>query len=74
VEQLESNAAAAEIDLAADEDQALRAALPWSGQPAPQQPGVRPKLSVAWQCAREGKNLAKTFWGDLRDRTGTTPS
>jgi aryl-alcohol dehydrogenase-like predicted oxidoreductase len=70
VAQLESNAAAAEIDLAADEDQALRAALPWSGEPGPQEPGARRRLSEALHCARGGKNLAKTLWGDFRYRTG----
>jgi aryl-alcohol dehydrogenase-like predicted oxidoreductase len=70
VEQLESNVAAAEIDLAADEDQALRAALPWSGEPGPQRPGLRRKLSMARHCAGGGKNLAKTLWGDFRYGTG----
>ena len=71
VEQLESNVAAAEIDLAADEDQALRAALPWSSEPTPQQPGLRRKLSMARHCARGGKHLAKTLWRDFRYGTGT---
>jgi aryl-alcohol dehydrogenase-like predicted oxidoreductase len=70
VEQLESNAAAAEIDLAADEDQALRAALPWSGEPSPPETGARRRLSMALHCARGGKNLAKTLWGDVRYRPG----
>ena len=71
IEQLESNAAAAEIDLATDEDQALRAALPWSSEPTPQRPGLRRKLSMARHCARGGKHLAKTLWRDFRYGTDT---
>jgi aryl-alcohol dehydrogenase-like predicted oxidoreductase len=67
VEQLESNAAAAEIDLAADEDQALRAASPWPGEPAlPHR-----RLSRAWHCARGGSKLASTLWADFRHQAGT---
>ncbi|HEX7160387.1 MAG TPA: aldo/keto reductase [Trebonia sp.] len=71
VEQLESNVAAAEIDLAADEYQALRDALPWSGDPGPQRPGLREQASMALHCARAGKKLAKTLWGDFQYRTGS---
>jgi hypothetical protein len=69
--QLESNAAAAEIDLAADEDPALRAASSWPSEPVPQPSGLRGKISAARHCARCGKYLAKTLWQDLRCRTGT---
>jgi aryl-alcohol dehydrogenase-like predicted oxidoreductase len=70
VKQLESNVAAAEIDLAADEDQALRAALPWSAEPGEERSGLRRKLSNTRHCARGGKYLAKTLWRDFRRGTG----
>jgi aryl-alcohol dehydrogenase-like predicted oxidoreductase len=69
VEQVESNVAAAEIDLTADEDQALRAALPWRGEPGPQRSRLRRDVAAARHCARGGNYLAKTLWQDLRYRT-----
>lgn len=70
IEQLESNAAAAEIDLTADEDQALRAALPRHSEPGPRPSVLRRKLSAARHCARGGKYVASTLWHDSRCRTG----
>jgi aryl-alcohol dehydrogenase-like predicted oxidoreductase len=66
VEQLESNAAAAEIDLAPDEDQALRAVSSRFGEFGPQRSRLRETLSQARHCARGGKYVAKTAWGDFR--------
>lgn len=70
IEQLESNAAAAEIELKADEDQALRAALPWYDEPFPRRSEVSRKLSAARHCARCGKYVGGTLWQDFRHRTG----
>jgi aryl-alcohol dehydrogenase-like predicted oxidoreductase len=78
VEQLESNAAAAEIDLPAAEDQALRAALPWRGEPDVQRSRLRRDVPRARHCVRGGKYLAKTLWQDLRYKiaavTGEPPA
>jgi aryl-alcohol dehydrogenase-like predicted oxidoreductase len=71
IEQLESNAAAAEIDLTADEDQALRAASPGPPESGQRPPGLRRNLSMARHCAYGGKRLAKTLWHDFRYQTGT---
>ena len=71
VGQLESNVAAAEIDLAADEDEALRAASAWHSEPVPQPSGLRGKLSATRHCVRGGKYLAQTLWQDARCRTRT---
>jgi aryl-alcohol dehydrogenase-like predicted oxidoreductase len=68
VEQLESNVAAAEIDLAADEDQALREASSWSSEPVPRPSRLRAKIFAVRHCARSGKYLARTFWQDARCR------
>jgi aryl-alcohol dehydrogenase-like predicted oxidoreductase len=70
VEQLESNAAAAEIDLSGDEDQALRAASDWSRGPAALPSPVRVDLMALKHGARAGPRLAKMLWRDLRQRGG----
>jgi aryl-alcohol dehydrogenase-like predicted oxidoreductase len=71
VGQLESNVAAAEIDLAADEDEALRSASCWPSEAVPEPSGLRRKISAARHCARSGKYLAETLWQDVR--TGPAP-
>jgi aryl-alcohol dehydrogenase-like predicted oxidoreductase len=66
VEQLERNAAAAEILLADDEYRALQAASRWSRAPAMRQSSPRRRLSELKHCARAGWYLAKTVWHDSR--------
>lgn len=70
VEQLESNVAAAEIDLTTDEDQALRAALPQPGETGVRPSGAHRKLGAVRHCARCGKHVARTFRQDARYRAG----
>ena len=68
VEQLESNVAAAEIELADDEYQALdKVSAPLGPATVPEAPGPL-SLSVLEQEARGGWYLAKTAWHDVRRR------
>ncbi len=66
VEQLESNAAAADIELSDGEDEALRAASRWSLDPGRQPSPVRQDLSMLKHCARGAPHLAYMYWNDLR--------
>jgi aryl-alcohol dehydrogenase-like predicted oxidoreductase len=66
VEQVESNAAAAEINLSDDEDQALRAASQWSLDAGRQSSPPRQYLSRLKHCAYCAPYVAKTLWHDLR--------
>ena len=68
VEQLESNVAAAEIQLADDEYQALEAASARCGPAAVPDAADRLNLSVLGHSARGGWYLAKTVWHDLYRR------
>jgi len=68
VEQLESNVAAAEIQLADDEYQALEAASARCGPAAVPDAADRVNLSVLGHSARGGWYLAKTVWHDLYRR------
>ena len=66
VEQLESNVAAAEIQLPEDEYQALEMASAWSAHAdAPTAP-LRRKLSELKHSASAGPYLAKTIWHDYK--------
>ncbi len=73
VEQLESNAAAAEIQLTGDEDRALRAASRWSRETAAQPPRLRRDLSLLRHCASGVPHLARTAWRDLQHGAGAVP-
>jgi aryl-alcohol dehydrogenase-like predicted oxidoreductase len=68
VEQLESNVAAAQIQLTDDEYRALQAASAWSCQTAAPPPSFRRTLSEVRRCARGGRYLAKTLWHDFKLR------
>jgi aryl-alcohol dehydrogenase-like predicted oxidoreductase len=66
VEQMENNAAAADITLAADEYRALQAASDPLRPPAGHPPGRLRHLRAARQLAMSGKHLAQTAWRDHR--------
>jgi diketogulonate reductase-like aldo/keto reductase len=72
VEQLESNAAAAEICLADDECEALHAASEWSLESGGLSPSTGRGLSGLKHCARGARYLARTFWHDLRTSSPRT--
>jgi aryl-alcohol dehydrogenase-like predicted oxidoreductase len=74
IEQLESNAAAAEIRLTSAEDRALRAASWWSREAAVQPSRLIRDLSQLKHCARGVPYLAQTAWHDLQHGTGTVPA
>jgi aryl-alcohol dehydrogenase-like predicted oxidoreductase len=67
IEQLESNIAAAEIQLTDDEYQALQAASPWPGETGVRRSSLHRKLSEARHCASGGPYLAKTVWHDFTE-------
>jgi aryl-alcohol dehydrogenase-like predicted oxidoreductase len=66
VEQLESNVAAAEIQLADDEYQALQTASAWSCHVAASAGPLRRTLSALKHSASAGPYLAKTLWHDYK--------
>ena len=66
VEQLESNVAAAEIELTDDEDQALREASIWSSGPQPQPSPVRRNAQMLKHTLRCSPYVATTIWCDFR--------
>lgn len=66
IEQLESNVAAAEIELADDEYQALQDASLELREIAVQKSPLRSKLDDLRHCARGGRYVAKTLWQDFR--------
>lgn len=67
IEQLESNVAAAEIQLTDGEYQALQAASPWSRERSVRKSPIRRKASGLRHCARIGvKYLPQTLWQDFR--------
>jgi aryl-alcohol dehydrogenase-like predicted oxidoreductase len=66
IEQLESNVAAAEIQLADDECQALEAASAASLHVGAQNASLRHELSELKQCARGGRYVASTLWHDFK--------
>lgn len=74
IAQLESNAAAAEIQLTSDDDRALRAASWWSRQAAVQPSRLSRDLSQLKHCARGVPYLAQTAWHDLQHGTGAVPA
>jgi aryl-alcohol dehydrogenase-like predicted oxidoreductase len=73
VEQLESNVAAAEIQLTGDEDQALRVASWWFREPTAQPSRLRRDLSLLRHCAGGVPRLARTARHDLQHGTGAVP-
>ena len=70
VEQLESNVAAAEIQLADDEYQALQTASAWSCLAVAPTASLRRKLSDLKHSASAGPYLARTLWHDYRLKHG----
>jgi hypothetical protein len=66
VEQLESNAAAAQILLTDDEYGALQRASAWSCHIAASPPSFRGKASEIRRSVRGGKYLAMTLWHDVK--------
>jgi diketogulonate reductase-like aldo/keto reductase len=66
IEQLERNAAAAEIGLTNDEQQALREASKWSCDPGPQPSPVRRDVQMLRHTLRCSQYLASTIWHDFR--------
>ena len=73
VEQMEANAAATEIQLARDEDRALRAASWWSRETAVPPSPLSRDLSQLRHCARGVPYLTRTAWHDFQHRTGAVP-
>jgi aryl-alcohol dehydrogenase-like predicted oxidoreductase len=65
IEQLESNVAAAEIELSSDEDQALREASKWSCAPEPQPSPVRRDVQMFRHTLHGGPYLASMIWHDF---------
>ena len=70
VEQLEGNVAAAEIQLADDEYQALQTASAWSCHVGAPTASLRRKLSDLKHSASAGPYLARTLWHDYRLKHG----
>jgi aryl-alcohol dehydrogenase-like predicted oxidoreductase len=64
IEQLEMNAAAAEIRLSDDENQALQTASRGSSGTGRQRSPIRRRLSELRHCARGGRYLTETLWRD----------
>lgn len=73
IEQMEMNAAAAEISLSDDEYQALHTASLWSCGTSRQRSLVRRKLSELKHCARGGRYLTETLWRDSFLKDGPAP-
>ena len=74
IEQLDSNAAAADIQLTGDEDRALRAASWWSREAAGQPSRLTRDLSLLRHCASGVPYLAQTAWHDLQHRARPDPA
>lgn len=72
IAQLESNVAAAEIQLANDEYQALQDASVWSREIGAQKSPLR-KLRDLRHCAHAGRYLAQTLWQDFRVKHADAP-
>jgi aryl-alcohol dehydrogenase-like predicted oxidoreductase len=73
IEQLESNVAAAEIQLADDEYQALQDASHGFREIGVQKPPLRSKLHDLRHCARGGRYIAETLWQDFRIKRSLPP-
>jgi aryl-alcohol dehydrogenase-like predicted oxidoreductase len=73
VEQLESNVAAADINLADDEYLALQDASLWPREIGPQRSALRRKLHALRHCARAGRYLAMTLLEDFRITHSLSP-